>query len=303
MPVQLGRVRADHASAIGAYGGLYMSDNRMKDRVKVLLNGTSSEGETSEHALVSPPQQQPPAHPNQALQVLTLAQRTAEEHVARAHHQADKIRTDALAAAEQIARDAQVHAHNVRREADKVLTDARAASEQVARDSHARTEEARRSADKIVTDARAQAEQIVSEARAGSEHLSLQARQRYDDVVGSLGTKREALQNQIEALEHFDREYRSRLTAFMQHQLRALWVDQPQMNIDLAEQGLGPESAPQQNPQNMRQVQPAIADERASDAPAAGPRHGADEADDSVPAQRQSPEEDEHDEEEELTER
>jgi len=286
-----------------------VSDNRMKDRVKVLLNGTSSEGETSEHALVSPPQQ--PAHPNQALQVLTLAQRTAEEHVARAHHQADKIRTDALAAAEQIARDAQVHAHNVRREADKVLTDARAASEQVARDSHARTEEARRTADKIVAEARAQSEQIVAEARASSEHLNHQARQRYDDVVGSLGTKREALQNQIEALEHFDREYRSRLTAFMQHQLRALWVDQPQVNLDLPEQALLPEVAGQahgnpqnpQNPQNVHQAQQGIVDERMLEAPAAGPRHGAEEAEDSVPAQRQSPEEDENDDEEELTER
>ncbi|MEV6846856.1 hypothetical protein [Actinoplanes sp. NPDC051411] len=277
-----------------------MSDNRMKDRVKVLLNGTS-ESETSEHALVSPPQQ--PAHPNQALQVLTLAQRTAEEHVARAHHQADKIRTDALAAAEQIARDAQVHAHNVRREADKVLTDARAASEQVARDSHARTEEARRTADKIVAEARAQCEQIVAEARASSEHLNQQARQRYDDVVGSLGTKREALQNQIEALEHFDREYRSRLTAFMQHQLRALWVDQPQMNLDLPDQALVPEVAIHPNAQNMHQAQPTVVDERAPEALAAGPRHGAEEADDSVPAQRQSPEEDENDDEEELTDR
>ena len=286
-----------------------MSDNRMKDRVKVLLNGTSSESETSEHALVSPPQQ--PAHPNQALQVLTLAQRTAEEHVARAHHQADKIRTDALAAAEQIARDAQVHAHNVRREADKVLTDARAASEQVARDSHTRTEEARRTADKIVAEARAQCEQSGAEARASSEHLNQQARQRYDDVVGSLGTKREALQNQIEALEHFDREYRSRLTAFMQHQLRALWVDQPQVNLDLPEQALLPEVAGQahgnpqnpQNPQNVHQAQQGIVDERMLEAPAAGPRHGAEEAEDSVPAQRQSPEEDENDDEEEFTER
>jgi cell division septum initiation protein DivIVA len=275
----------------------------MKDRVKVLLNGTSSESETSEHALVSPPQQQQPAHPNQALQVLTLAQRTAEEHVARAHHQADKIRTDALAAAEQIARDAQVHAHNVRREADKVLTDARAASEQVARDSHARTEEARRTADKIVAEARAQSEQIVAEARASSEHLNQQARQRYDDVVGSLGAKREALQNQIEALEHFDREYRSRLTAFMQNQLRALWVDQPQVNMDLPEQVLMPEVATHATVQNTHQAQPAAVEERAPESPAAGPRHGVEEADDSVPAQRQSPEEDENDDEEELTER
>jgi cell division septum initiation protein DivIVA len=268
-----------------------VSDNRMKDRVKVLLNGTSTDSQTSEHALVAPAQQaaqgqnqsaqgqpaqqgqpgQPGQHPNQALQVLTLAQRTAEEHVARAHHQADKIRTDALAAAEQIARDAQVHAHNVRREAEKILSDARAAAEQIARDSHARTEEARRNADKIVNDARVQSEQVAQDAQATADHLNQQARQRYDDVVGSLGTKREALQQQIEALESFDREYRARLTTFMQGQLRALWVDQPQVNGELPEQEQRPAEA--------------------------GPRHGAaEEAEDNVPTQRHS-EEDEMDEE------
>ena len=265
-----------------------MSDNRMKDRVKVLLNGTTPEGETSEHALVAPPQ----AHPNQALQVLTLAQRTAEEHVARAHHQADKIRTDALAAAEQIARDAQVHAHNVRREADKVLADARAASEQVARDSHARTEEARRMAEKIVADARGASEQIGMDAQANADHLNLQARQRFDDVVGSLGTKREALQQQIEALELFDREYRSRLQTFMQGQLRALWVDQPQVSAELPDAPAEPQAlAPQpQNPQPQN-----LAEAPAENPVSGGPRHGADDA---VPAQRHSPEdtpaEDEH---------
>jgi len=263
-----------------------LSDNRMKDRVKVLLNGTS-DNQTSEHAVVTPqPAQQPQgAHPNQALQVLTLAQRTAEEHVARAHHQADKIRTDALAAAEQIARDAQVHAHNVRREAEKILTDARAAAEQIARDSHARTEEARNNADKIVADARSAAEQIAEDAQANADHLNLQARQRYDDVVGSLGTKREALQQQIESLEQFDREYRSRLTTFMQSQLRALWVDQPQVTAELPDQPLIV-AAPGDTP---------------AEAPVSGPRHGADE--DAVPAQRQSPEGSELEDSEEAGER
>ncbi|MEU7906888.1 hypothetical protein [Actinoplanes sp. NPDC049118] len=207
-----------------------MTDNRMKDRVKVML-GTSPDGATSEHALVSATPM--PGLPNQALQVLTMAQRTAEEHVATAHQEADKIRTDALAAAEQIARDAQIHAHNVRREADKVLFDARAASEQNAREARAAAEEAQRHADKIVAEAQARADGIAAEARANSEHLRVQAQQRYDDVVGSLGNKREALQEQIEALEQFDREYRGRLTSFMQGQLRALWVDQPQVTGEL----------------------------------------------------------------------
>lgn len=191
-----------------------------------------------------------PGTPRQALQVLALAQRTAEEHVASAHHQADKIRGDARAAAEQIARDAQVHAHNVRREGEKVLSDARAAAAQIARDAQARADEARRNAEKILADARARSEALANEARANTEELKAQAQQKYDDVVGSLATKREALQQQIEALEVFDREYRGRLTAFMQGQLRALWVDQPHV-ADLDE-----DERPQPQHQKAQHQQP-----------------------------------------------
>ncbi|MDR6316348.1 hypothetical protein [Actinoplanes couchii] len=220
----------------------------------MLLNGTDSQ--TSEHSVIAPN----PGLPNQALQVLALAQRTAEEHVASAQHHADKIRTDALAAAEQIARDAQAHANNVRREADRVLAEARAGAEQMARDAQARAEEARRTAEKIVADARSRAETIGADAHAGAEQLKHQAQQRYDDVVGSLGAKREALQQQIEALEQFDREYRGRLTGFMQSQLRALWVDAPQMNEYVEEEPVAEviEAAPVQQ---SRHAQAETADE------------------------------------------
>jgi cell division septum initiation protein DivIVA len=216
----------------------------------VLLNGTN--GETSEHAVIGPT----PGLPNQALQVLALAQRTAEEHVASAQHHADKIRTDALAAAEQIARDAQNHANNVRREADRVLAEARAAAEQIARDAQAHAEEARRTAERIVADARSRAETIGADAVAGAEQLRHQAQQRYDDVVGSLGAKRESLQQQIEALEDFDREYRSRLTAFMQGQLRALWMDAPQVTGEILEEEPIAEEL-EAGPAHARHAQPA----------------------------------------------
>jgi cell division septum initiation protein DivIVA len=217
-----------------------MTDNRMKDRVKVML-GTPAETETSEQPMVPGN----PRFPDQALQVLTMAQRTAEEHVATAHHQADKIRTDAQAAAEQIARDAQVHAHNVRREADKVLFEARQVSEQMARDARARTEEAQSAAEKIVAEAQEHAASITAEARSGAEQLKAAAQLRYDDVVGSLGSRRESLQQQIEALEQFDREYRARLTGFMQGQLRALWVDQPHVTGELEQQTAAAHAAPE----------------------------------------------------------
>jgi len=219
-----------------------VTDSRTKDRVK-MMPGTSPDGVTSEHPMIRPN----PAVQSQALQVLTMAQRTAEEHVNGAHQQADKIRTDALAAAEQIGREAQAHAHNVRRDADKVLYDARAAAEQAARDHRARTEEAQRTADQIISDAQARAEAIAADAQARADLLALQAQQRYEDVVGGLSTRREGLQQQIEALERFDREYRGRLTSFMQNQLRALWADQPQVVVDQDEAEDEAEVAPREH--------------------------------------------------------
>jgi cell division septum initiation protein DivIVA len=233
-----------------------VTDNRVKDRVRVPA-GVSPDGVTTEHPVIAAA-----GRPNQALHVLTLAQRTAEEHLAVAQHQADKIRADALAKAEEIGRDAQMHAHTVRREAEKVLHDARGAAQRTERDAQARAEEARRSADKIVADARAAADAVARTARAGAQELTAQAQQRYDDVVGSLGLRREALQEQIEALERFDREYRGRLTGFMQSQLRALWADRPEAGElsgagDGAHDTAAPAHIPAQRPGPDAAAQPA----------------------------------------------
>ena len=50
--------------------------------------------------------------------MLTLAQRTAEEHLASARQDAEKIRAEARTAGDQAAKEAQGHADSVRREAD-----------------------------------------------------------------------------------------------------------------------------------------------------------------------------------------
>jgi cell division septum initiation protein DivIVA len=168
----------------------------------------------------------------QALQMLTLAQRTAEEHVAGAQHQAEKIQADARATAEQIARDAKAQADAVRREADKTLSEARARAAEMAKDAQLRADNARREGDKIVAEARARAAEIAKDAQVSADGLKRQAQLRYEEIVGSLAAKREALQQQIEALQEFEREYRARLLTFMQAQLRALWVDEPHIDAD-----------------------------------------------------------------------
>lgn len=215
-----------------------MTDNRLKDRVKLMLNGTPHDM-THPESLPMPQIPAPdPAHPNQALQVLTLAQRTADEHIHSAHRHADRIRADATAAAEQIAREAHTYAQNVRLEADKIMTKARATAEQAELEAQTIAEEAQRHSEKIMSEAHRRAEAVVVEAEDQAEELRQRAERRYEDVVGSLSTKREALQRQIEAMERFDHEYRARLTSFMQGQLRALWVDEPQVTEDFDEQQL-----------------------------------------------------------------
>jgi cell division septum initiation protein DivIVA len=208
-----------------------VTDSRMKDRVKGLLAGTGAEVEPP-----PPDQAAVPSDaglPRQALQVLTLAQRTAEEHLASARQDAEKIRAEARASAEQVAKEAQGHAETVRRDADKALAEARAGAARVVEEAQAHADHTRQQIETMLAEARAQAETIVAEAQTNAEELRQQAEQRYQDVVGSLAAKREALQQQIEALEQFDREYRARLTKFMQGQLRALWVDEPRVNADL----------------------------------------------------------------------
>jgi cell division septum initiation protein DivIVA len=198
-----------------------MNDDQIADRVKVLLREASSAAKTSERPVVFPGAM----NPHQALQVLTMAQRTAEQHLTIANRQADKTSSDAEAAAEKIVRDAHTHAQYVRQEADTALSAARTRAEQAERDSVRSGDQARLNADEILAEARTQADLIAGDAQSRAEELEHQAQQRFEDAVGSLHAKRVALQQQIEALESFDQEYRARLTAFMQTQQRALWAD------------------------------------------------------------------------------
>ncbi len=82
--------------------------------------------------------------------------------------------------------------------------------------------DARREADKLLTDARTKSDEMTRDARAKAEALERDARQRHQEVMGSLDTKRTALQKHIEELKQFEREYRTRLKAYLESQLRDL---------------------------------------------------------------------------------
>src|SRR5689334_1032057 len=218
----------------------------MKGRVRGLLGGPSSVQEAEPMSMT---QQEIPSDTvtaqHQALQVLNLAQRTAEEHVASARRSAEKITADARGGAEQIVRDAQAHAQALQQEAKKSLSEAHVNAQQIARDAQAKADAVRKQAEEILADAQTKAEETAKLAQTNADELKHQAQQRYEDVVGGLAAKREALQRQIEALEVFDRDYRARITNFLQNQLRSLWVDEPKANLDAIEGVTEAAQAPQ----------------------------------------------------------
>lgn len=82
--------------------------------------------------------------------------------------------------------------------------------------------DARREADKVLSEARAKAEEVTRDARAKADALERDARQRHQEAISGLDAKRTALQQHIDTLKQFEREYRTRLKAYLESQLRDL---------------------------------------------------------------------------------
>jgi DivIVA domain-containing protein len=81
---------------------------------------------------------------------------------------------------------------------------------------------ARREASDTINNARHQAEQITNDARARSESLDRDAQERHRQALGSLVQQREELERRVDDLRIFEREYRGRLMAYLEGQLRDL---------------------------------------------------------------------------------
>lgn len=137
--------------------------------------------------------------------------------------QLDRVQRDKVAA-EQAARAMQAELEQLRaqggagdgeQQALRVLMMAqRTADDHVA--------DARREADQLLAEARAKAEELTRESRAKADALERDARQRHQEAMGGLDAKRTALQKHIEELKQFEREYRTRLKAYLESQLRDL---------------------------------------------------------------------------------
>ena len=111
----------------------------------------------------------------------------------------------------------------------RVLSLAQQTADQAVADARREADEAlgraRREVDDILGNARRQAKQITHDAQARAESLERDAQERHRQAMGSLPQLREGLERQVDDLRAFEREYRGRLKAYIEGQLRDLETD------------------------------------------------------------------------------
>jgi DivIVA domain-containing protein len=151
--------------------------------------------------------------------------------------------------------------------AARVLSLAQQTADQAIADARREADEtlgrARREADEVLTKARRQAEQITGDARARAESLERDAQERHRQAMGSLVQQREELERRVDDLRAFEREYRSRLKAYLEGQLRDL-------EAGVTDSGTFPAVGPATPPQLPSGIgQPAIRNGAAGPAPTA----------------------------------
>jgi DivIVA domain-containing protein len=135
--------------------------------------------------------------------------------------------------------------------ADQAIADAR-------READETLGRARREADDILTKARRQSEQITSDARARAESLERDAQERHRQAMGSLVQSREELERRVDDLRAFEREYRSRLKAYLEGQLRDLEAGAADSGVFPAI-STGPQSVPSAvGRMDVRNGQPSV---------------------------------------------
>jgi DivIVA domain-containing protein len=125
-------------------------------------------------------------HHAQAVQMLALAQQTADTHLAQSKAEAERLLGDAQATA---------HA---------TLTDAQQQSQ------------------KYVGEAQARADQLERESNERASQLLSDAEQRSHTITAQFEQRKEALEKRVEQLRTFEREYRVRLKSYLESQLRDL---------------------------------------------------------------------------------
>jgi DivIVA domain-containing protein len=125
-------------------------------------------------------------HHAQAVQMLALAQQTADQHLAQSKAEAERLLGEARA------------------NADATLS------------------EANERATQQVAEAEARAKQLNEESSARAAQALQEAEQRASTITAQFEQRKAALERRVEELRTFEREYRTRLKSYLESQLRDL---------------------------------------------------------------------------------
>ena len=154
-----------------------------------------------------------------ALRTLLLAQRTADEAIAEARAEAEQILTAARS-------EADTTLTSARSEAESALSSAKAEAERTLAAARSEADTtltgAREEAESTLTAARSEAESTLSTSQAKARSIDQDVAARISAATGDLDERRRSLEQRIEELRVFEREYRTRLKAYLEGQLRDL---------------------------------------------------------------------------------
>src|SRR5919112_767924 len=111
-------------------------------------------------------------------------------------------------------------------EADGMLGEARTKSEQLLSEARAKADgmvnEARTRAETMLNDARTRAETLDRRSPEKAASLEHEAARKHTEIIAALNQDKSTLEEKIDELRTFEREYRTRLKTYLQSQLRDL---------------------------------------------------------------------------------
>ena len=138
---------------------------------------------------------------------------------ADAHMQAAKVLGLAQEMADRLTSDAKA-------ESEQLLGNARANSEQLVSDARSRADsmvaEARQKSDALLSDAQTRSETQLRQAKEKADALQADAEKKHTEIMATINQQRSVLEGRIEVLKTYEREYRVRLTSYLESQLEEL---------------------------------------------------------------------------------
>ena len=165
---------------------LAQTEQQLAENRQQLEQAQRNLAEAQQAAAANPAQAAPSEHHAQAVQMLALAQQTADQHLAQAKAEAERLVNEARSNAEATVAQANDRSTRQLAEADN------------------------------------RAKQLHEESSNRAAQTVQEAEQRAATITAQLEQRKSALERRLEELRTFEREYRTRLKSYLESQLRDL---------------------------------------------------------------------------------